>query len=155
LRSIHPNKRSVTWCNNNKNNLIGCRLDRIYIPRHFKDLILKCDILPSYFSDHNFVFLKLKLNGTITFGKSYWKLNNSILDDETFIENFAFYWQNISRTECYTLEWWDKMKLLIKEFCIDYSKSKNKETFSEINKLRSQYKNATDLLEKEEILSKH
>ena len=54
----------------------------------------------------------------------------------------------ISKTEDINLEMWDNLKIQIKEFCIDYSKSKNKKSFDEIKKLVKQYKHCIDISEK-------
>jgi len=50
-----------------------------------------------------------------------------------------------------TLKWWDKMKLLIKDFCIDYSKSKNRDFFVERRKLQKLYVFSSDLNERQVI----
>lgn len=133
--------------------MIGCRLDRIYTSSILKSSLDFCNIMPCTFSDHDFVVLKLKLNTSITFGKTYWKLNNSILDNEQFLSSFEFYWKIISCTDTISLEWWDRMKLLIKYFCIDFSKQKNKDLFNLIKYLRLLYQSSDDLGEKYNILS--
>lgn len=56
FRILYPNTKSVTWSGLG----IGCRLDRFYINKLFKDNIVNCFILPCTHSDHDFVILKLK-----------------------------------------------------------------------------------------------
>jgi hypothetical protein len=109
-------------------------LDRIYISSLLCDNIKECNILPCTLSDHDFVYLKVKTNNIISFGKSYWKFNNSVLEDEDFIFGFEYYWHIISRTNEITLKWWDDMKLKIKDFCFDYSKHKNKNLYNRLKK---------------------
>ena len=151
FRYRYPDKISTTWSRNN----IGCRIDRFYIPTSYKDYISDCGILPcALLSDHDFIFAELILNNSINMGKSYWKLNNSILHDEDFVKSFRFYWKVISRTPDIDLEWWDKMKTLIKEFCIDYSKCKDRELHKTIRSVSRQYQQSADINEKSILKSK-
>ena len=159
FRYLHPNKRAVTWmskyASNSKHDYeyIGNRLDRFYVCNTLSNSILNSDITPCAVSDHNFITLTLNTNQGISFGKSYWKFNDSLLEDKEFVDLFEYYWQIISRTNNITLEWWDCIKLKIKEFCIDYSKSKNREIYGEYKELRRQYQalNEGDLKQLEEI----
>ena len=50
----------------------------------------------------------------MTYGKSYWKFNDSLLDDDEFLQTFEYYWKIISNCNNKDLEYWDKMKLQIK-----------------------------------------
>lgn len=151
FRFLFPQRKQITWCKNLGHPIIGCRLDRFYIPDILKRSIIDCNIIPCSISDHDFVFIKINLNNTLTFGKSYWKFNNSLLEDENFVSGFDYYWQIISRTDEITLKWWDKMKHKIKEFCIDYSKHKNRETYALLKQLKYAYKNSTSLEERIDI----
>jgi hypothetical protein len=89
--------------------------------------------------------LKININDIITFGTSYWKFNNELLEDNDFIETFEFYWKVISRTDNITLQWWDKMKLLIQEYCIDYSRMKNREKYGVLKSLRVKYQKSDNV----------
>ena len=80
----------------------------------------------------------------VSFGKSYWKFNDALLDDSDFISAFELFWKFTSRTDTVSLTWWDRMKENIKVFSIDYSKSMNKNMFGELKSLRKQY-NSLDL----------
>ena len=80
----------------------------------------------------------------VSFGKSYWKFNDTLLDDSDFISAFELFWKFTSRTDSISLTWWDRMKDNIKLFSIDYSKTKNKNIFCELKSLRKQY-NSLDL----------
>jgi len=133
-RVLHPQVRSVTWqrkvqASAHNFNYIGCRLDRFYISKDCRDQIVACKTLPCPFSDHNFVQLSLQLSSTVSFGKSYWKFNDELLKDDVFLESFEYYWNIIARTNEVTLNWWDEIKLKIKEFCLEYSSAKRKELF--------------------------
>ena len=58
--------------------------------------------------------------------QSYWKLNNSILNDEDFLPSFKHLWSDLQkRKDKYAKisDWWDIVaKPEIKEFCIMFSK---------------------------------
>ena len=150
FRYKYPDKVNITWSRNN----VGCRIDRFYLPSSYKQYISDCGISPCALSDHDFIYTKLVLNNNISIGKSYWKLNNSILLDEDFVKGFKFYWKIISRTPYIDLEWWDKMKRLIKEFCIDYSKCKRRKFHKNIRSISLQYQQSNDVNEKSILKSK-
>lgn len=103
--------------------------------------LIGCDTLPCVCSDHDFIMMQLNIqNGTgTTFGKSYWKFNDELLEDKAFVSAFKIFWKISSKTETKDLNWWDRMKLNIKLFCIDYSKSKNKSLYGELKLLKQKY----------------
>lgn len=66
------------------------------------------------------------MTGDITFGSGYWKFNNSLLQDKTFVKEFTKYFSDlIDGMEIY-LEIWDHLKEQIKNFTIYYCKKKAK-----------------------------
>ena len=142
FRYLFPTKRTVTRCRNTKVGMVGTRLDRFYISSVIKDLLIGYDTLPCSCSDHDFVVMNLACNSGnngISFGKSYWKFNDDLLNDSDFVSSFELFWKLISRTENVTLDYWDKIKEYIKEFCIDFSTSKNKNLYGELKRLKKQY----------------
>ena len=147
FRHINPNKKSVTWTRSNvatgndkpNYDMIGTRIDRFYISKYMCNSINTFDTIPCVCSDHSFIKMNLTANSGIDIGKSYWKFNDQLLDDINFLNYFEKFWKFISETKEITLKWWDHMKYQIKIFCIDYSKSKNKEQFGEFKKLKKQY----------------
>ena len=122
-------------------------------------MITKVETLPCTCSDHDFVMLNLKNQGNIcgvSYGKSYWKFNDDLLNDEKFCSAFEFFWKLIVRTDDMNLSCWDKLKNNIKLFCIDYSKTRNKNLYGELKSLKTQYnlldlKNISDLKLVDEI----
>ena len=127
FRHLYPQKRAVTWIRQK----IGTRIDRFYISSFIKGMISGFETLPCSCSDHSFVVLSLVNTGSeaVTFGKSYWKFNDSLLEDNDFLTSFKFYWDLISNSGAVTLDWWDKMKENIRLFCIEFSRGKNKRLF--------------------------
>lgn len=150
FRVKYPNTLSVTWTSHN----VGCRLDRYYVSKLFEACISDCYVLPCHISDHDFVLLKLNVSGSIAIGKSYWKLNNEILEEHDFVNSFKFYWKIVSRTDEINLVWWDNMKTCIKEFCMDYSKRKNIDIHKHIKSLKQDYQKCITLGKKADIKEK-
>ena len=68
--------------------IIGTRRDRFYNSSIVRNMITKVETLPCTCSDHDFVMLNLKNQGNfygVSYGKSYWKLNDDLLNDENFV----------------------------------------------------------------------
>ena len=79
-------------------------------------------------------------------GKSYWKLNNSILSDDYSrkkIENLLTDSRTLRPAFTSTGEWWDDVKTRIKKVAIKHSSIKKRETNELKNDLKSQLESAT------------
>ena len=105
------------------------RLDRFYISRSLVLGLSETFHLASL-SDHCGLFMRLSLSLQLKSlpknpRRTYWKLNNSILNDDEFLPSFVALWEGISEfklqlTDC--AEWWDKCaKPELREFCIGFS----------------------------------
>ena len=79
FRVYNPEMKRYTW--HRKTPFKQSRLDYFLVSDHLQDQIDHIDIIPSIQSDHS--TLKLKVCGTkhSLKGQSYWKLNNSFLQD--------------------------------------------------------------------------
>ena len=130
FRHLHPRKRAVTWMRKNVHNfeMIGTRLDRFYALSILKEHLINFDTIPCSRSDHDYIVMNLgrDIETGTSFGNSYWKFNDSLLDDSDFVSAFELLWKFTSYTDSISLPWWDCMKENFKTFCTDYSKSKNK-----------------------------
>ena len=62
------------------------RLDFWLISNSFQDDIENADILTSVKSDHSAIILDIDSVKNINHGPSFWKFNNSLLDDEQYIK---------------------------------------------------------------------
>ena len=78
---MFPKQKVFSWQSNN----VACRLDRFYLISSLSETVSDCNYLPCPFSDHDFVYIYFNIGESISIGKSYWKLNNSILKDEDLI----------------------------------------------------------------------
>ena len=135
FRHLHPKLISTTWTSSN----VSCRLDRFYISHLLSTSIINCNHKPFGHSDHDVVFLELKVSDNINFGKGYWKFNNSLLHDKTFVRKFTKYWLDLIEGMELSLELWDHLKEQIKNFCIHYSKQKAKVKRSVLRYLEKSY----------------
>lgn len=129
----NPNSKRGTF----HRNKFSSRLDYIFAPAHLLTSISSINIHPEPLSDHCSVFMEASIS-TPTRGPGFWKFDNQLLTDDTFMEKMT---TNIrqSLTEDFddpNLLWeWTKFK--IKEFCISYTTQRRRE----VNK-------TTDALEK-------
>ena len=124
-RLMHPRDKQFTWYNSDLS--IASRLDSFLISRFLCEQVISCEICPCVFSDHDFVFLELNLHTASRRGPGVWKFNNSLLKEEKFcssvsdlIEHFLRFRSSFSSD----LVLWDRLKLEIKMFTINYSRER-------------------------------
>jgi exonuclease III len=111
FRTIHPNMRNFTYFRG----LRRSRIDRVYT--NLKDIVT-IQHFPVSFSDHQGIIAKFKMNETGTkFGRGFWKLNVSLLNDNETIKDVETFWRGwFGRKlefECPIL-WWEKGKVGIR-----------------------------------------
>ena len=85
--------------------------------------IHEISVLPTVFSDHSCVLLKLLASSTCTRGRGYWKLNKSLLSEACYrrkVTAFWLHWQYQKPLFLSLLEWWDTGKAHIKSLSIRY-----------------------------------
>ena len=81
-RELNAEKQSFTWTRPNSNK--SARLDYFLISENLFSDIDDVNILPGYRTDHSLILLSLKFN-KFSRGGSYWKFNNSLLRDRTYV----------------------------------------------------------------------
>ena len=74
----------------------GSQIDRIYAT-DFKENFTDIWVQPVSFSDHSAVFTTIKVDRDFEVGKSYWKLNVSLLEIENIEEDFEELWGYITK----------------------------------------------------------
>ena len=82
-RETNPNTRRYTW--RKRTPLKQARLDFFLISEQLLTSLESCTIASSYRSEHSIIKLKLKFNESKR-GKGLWKLNNSLLYDNAYLE---------------------------------------------------------------------
>ena len=138
FRHLHPGAREYTFL---RPSCTSSRLDRLYVHRGCSQDILSISHGPSL-ADHRYVVSVLHLEqsgqgvavgagangdeGVARRKSPYWKLNNSILKSEDFLQNFRELYENLrdKMSEYQNVSvWWDILvKPEIKIFCINFSK---------------------------------
>ena len=146
-RVRNPDKKRFTW--RQKNPLIQRRLDFWLISNSLQDDIENVDILTSVKSDHSAIILNIDSVKNLNHGPSFWKFNNSLLDDEQYtklIEQLVPDWiEEINYSDDARVQW-DWLKYNIRKETITYSKAKAKERREKIKRIETQLKIAEEKL---------
>lgn len=128
-RNIHPNVKSFSW--NRPDGRFSSRIDLFGCPSHLVRLAKSSTITSCPYSDHDAVVSVVGLTySDIPTGKSFWKLNTSILCDQDYLEMVEDFWRQWrSRASDYgsRLLWWDHGKTHIRALTVKYSTNKRKE----------------------------
>ena len=125
FRHMFPNRVEFTF---HRANCAASRLDRFYIAADLLNEVHEVTHLASL-SDHFAARMRISLNlksARLNYSrKTYWKLNTSILTDESFLPSFECFWKEIvAEKDKYfdVADWWDFFaKQSIKDFCIAFS----------------------------------
>ena len=120
----------------------GSRLDRIYV----KDLhsnVINAENIPISWSDHSVVKTKIKMNGNVSIGKGYWKLNCKILSNSLVYDNFANFWNTVRLryNEMSVWSWWKFAKEQVRQYFMKASRIINQEKFGLLDLLKSVLRN--------------
>ena len=83
-RIHNPHLSTFTWFK--KNPIKKSRLDFFLISNELLSLVENISIKPGYRTDHSIVMLELRLSN-FKKGKGFWKFNNALLQDTSFVEN--------------------------------------------------------------------
>ena len=83
-RSVYPSKKAYTW--RKFNTIKQSRLDYFLLSDSLVPNVRHVDILPGYRSDHSIICVFLNADQGNECRKSYWKFNNSLLKDKSYVE---------------------------------------------------------------------
>ena len=127
-RVRNPTKKRFTW--RQKNPLIQRRLDFWLISDSLQDDTNKADIITAIKTDHSAITLDIDRISDTSHGPSFWKFNNSLLDDEVYLrlitDRIPFRLTEISYNQNVRVQW-DWIKYNIRKETVQYSKVKAKE----------------------------
>ena len=139
-RNLHPGSREFTWFNSSFSS--GSRLDKFLVSRELLSPVVECNISPRPISDHDFVSLVFDIPTGVKRGPGVWTFNNSLLKDKDFcttIEKFIDCHLRFLPSFASLQDWWEFLKLSIKEESIAFSHNKQrrlrKQQVSLMNKL--------------------
>ena len=140
-RIRNPNSKKFSW--RQKSPIIQRRLDYWLISDLLQDDVVKVDIVTAIKTDHHVITLEIDSVDDQKRGPSFWKFNNSLLDDVLFVErlrkNFPKWQDEINFCDDLRIKW-DWMKYKIREESITYSKLKAKERRNKIQEIESRLK---------------
>ena len=124
-RIRNPDSRRFTY--RSKSPFLQRRLDYLFISDSIQEDVNQIDILVSLNSDHSPVYLKFSEGNETSRGPSYWKFNNSLLDDQHFVTSLTERINYIIDNELNTIEdvriRWDILKYRIRQYSMKYSKT--------------------------------
>ena len=126
-RNLHPGSREFTWFNSSFS--IRSRLDKFLVSRELLSPGVECNISPCPISDHDFVSLVFDIPTGVKRGPGVWTFNNSLLKDKDFcttIEKFIDCHLRFLPSFASLQDWWEFLKLSIKEESIAFSHNKQR-----------------------------
>ena len=118
-RSMHPNKRQFTYREIS-------RLDKFLVSETISNYIQTSNIFHGgVSSDHKCINLKITLEASKK-GPGRWKMNTSILQDKSYIENIKILIENVKKEykDVASQLLWEISKIKIKEYTIAYCSKK-------------------------------
>lgn len=134
-RKQNPHGVCYTWINPNCTQ--ASRLDRFLLSHSLARENCHVNVLPCSLSDHDFVILNLSIDGLAYSRNGIWKFNTSLLSDQDFckmLSSFSLQKRCIDNFATLGI-WWDNLKLVIRDSCIDYCKKKRRAANRERNLL--------------------
>ena len=118
----HDNKREFTW--KRRNPISMSRLDFFLTPLFTASHVKQCEIVYNVLSDHHFVMIELEGVKQIK-GKGYWKFNNSLLRDKTFLDEMNVRLDEINNRKYMGVHnKWEAMKAVMQGFSQEFSHEK-------------------------------
>ena len=140
-RIRNPNTKKFSW--RQKSPIIQRCLDYWLISDLLQDDVAKVDMVTAIKTDHHAVTLEIDSVDDQQRGPSFWKFNNSLLDDMLFVErlreNFPKWQDEINFCDDLRIKW-DWIKYKICEESITYSKLKAKERRNRIQTIENRLK---------------
>lgn len=146
-REIFPNGRMYTFRGQNN---YRARLDRIYIPRHYRNRTEIIGLEGATFSDHDMFCIKIRqadyyrLNEDGTLKKmknAVWKYNKQILENEAALKEFEEMWKEwIKEKMNYVdpLKFWDHSKNKIVKWLQNKGKKMKEQKNKKVEELRNE-----------------
>ena len=98
-------------------------------------------IVTSTISDHSAITHGLQSKEYVQRGPGFWKINNSHLSDERFIQDLSSKIPEFKTKHDYLDDkgfYWDMIKTEVRGFCIQYTKRKNRERRNNEKRLQQQ-----------------
>ena len=140
-RARNPSARIFSWRRVVQNTLLQSRIDYIFITKNISPFVKNVYYKHNTFSDHSCVVLNVDFS-QVERGPGLWIFNNSLLDDEVFVEKIDEIIQKEKLCPLFEREilvWIDNLKYKIKKFSQIYAKNKKKKERAEYFKLQKEF----------------
>jgi len=150
-RHIHPREVGYTFIDPSSRGK-NSRIDYWLLHRSLGYTVDKCSILQAPAPDHKALVLCLKLNAKKR-GKGYWKLNNTILDEDKYktgIEELITTTLNKFKDKVSMVILWDYLKIKIKEFTLAYCTGRAKANANRVETIEKRM----DIIDSKKEISK-
>lgn len=127
LADVWPHKFPRTNCSTFHRGSQHSTLDYWFIPQRLLDHVSKYTISPQPLSDHSTLSLLVGINPQGK-GPGYWKFDNQLLEDTNFVSTMNEHIPTLLDTEFDNpMSLWEWVKYKIRQFCIQYTATANKE----------------------------
>ena len=122
-RIRNPTKKLHTFSQNHSSGFINRRLDYIFISNKLQEFSNDTDIIPAFKTNHFSVLVTISNYNFFKPGPRLWKLNNSLIKDETFTNTFKNFIQNMTNelntnTSLNNQLIWELLKYEIRRFTV-------------------------------------
>ena len=141
-RTRNPFSCRYTW-RRNRPSLVQSRIDRIYISDNLQYNCEKADIIPGICSDHSAPCVTFKRLNDESKGRNYWKMNNSLLEDNEFVgllSNKITEFVQMSQQLTSERSKWEYIKYKIREWVQQQSKIKARDRREAVKQLEAEIK---------------
>ena len=112
-RKVYPTKRIYSW--RKFNTLQQSRLDYILLSDTLIDKVGNVDISPGYRSDHSIVSVTLLDLQLQSKPRCYWKFNNSLLKDKTYVDKINETINNVKKQYALPVYNYDEINIIDKD----------------------------------------
>ena len=129
--AIHSSTR--TYTNQSKSLRLKSRIDFFLVSKQFVNYAIKAETRTSIAPDHKAIFLSLKIENNFMRGSGTWKFNNSLLQDENYLQlvrdSYSLIENKYQEVKNKQLLW-ELIQIEIRAETISYSKMKRSNTKS-------------------------
>ena len=146
-RTRHPFRCKYTR-RRNRPSLVQSRIDRIYISDNLQYNCEKADIIPGICSDHSAPCVTFKHLNDESKGRNYWKINNSLLEDNEFVDimsNKITEFVQMSQQLTSERSKWEYIKYKIREWVQQQSKIKARDRREAVKQLEVEIRSLEQL----------
>lgn len=103
------------------------RIDYIFCSENLRDSVISSKLITS-FSDHLALSIHLSGISETPLVRTVWRFNNSLLEDENYVNSINEYLEYMKRGNIYdSVRWWEEFKRGVFELTVQYEKQKRQQ----------------------------